>query len=142
MASFFRSLKADGTISQVQLDYLLTMNTAFKDALDSNILSNKLFLTSQDIERNSSLSFSEKSLVWGASNIGMSSAPYWYTGFNNPNSPWGGGGNPPGMKWWVRALRDLAGFVVGAAAGGIISAANPAVMAAGGTLVGTAASAS
>ncbi len=140
-AGFLRTLKTQGKINQAQLDLLLSMNDAFKNALDPNVICNKLFKLSQDVEKASGLSFSEKTLVWGAANVGMSSAPYWYSGFNNPDSPWGGGGNPPGMKWWVRGLRDLLGFVVGAAAGGLISGGNPVVMGAGGTLVGTACSA-
>lgn len=141
MSSLFKDMQSKGEINSLQLGFLLSMNDAFQNAEDPNVVANTLFNISQAIEKESKLTFSEQTLVWGATNVGMSSAPYWYSALINPKSPWSGGGSTAiGRKWWVTALRDLAGFVVGAAAGGLISGGNPVVMAAGGTLVGTGAS--
>jgi hypothetical protein len=118
------------------------MNDAFQNAEDPNVVATTLFNISQAIEKESKLTFSEQTLVWGATNVGISSAPYWYSALINPKSPWNEGGSKAiGRKWWVTALRDLAGFVVGAVAGGLVSAGNPLVMGAGGTAVATGASA-
>lgn len=142
MSSLFKDMQSKGEINDVELGFLLSMNKAFQNAEDPNVVANDLFNISQAIEKESKLSFSEQTLVWGATNVGISSAPYWYSALINPKSPWNDGGlKAAKRKWWVTALRDLAGFVVGAAVGGLLSGGNPAVMVAGGTVVGTGASA-
>tara|TARA_R110002050_G_C8944901_1_gene512902 strand:+ start:224 stop:820 length:597 start_codon:yes stop_codon:yes gene_type:complete len=143
MELLFISMKNDGKINQMQLDFLLTINSILLNAKSVNNVAESLFQLEQEIEANGTLSFNEKAMVFGASIVGRNSSYYWYDANTDPSSPWQELPIPVQgkAKWWVRGLRDLAGFVVGYAVGSLISLGNPIVGTAAGTLVGTAASA-
>ena len=142
MSSFFTELKNEDKINQIQLDFLLEINVLFQNANNANSLADGLFQIEQNVVSNSGLNFNQQVLVYGAAVIGRNSANYWYSAYNNPIDPWEGTipiANK--LKWWVRGLRDLGGFVVGFLVGLGLSGSNPLVGNAAGTLIGTGCSA-
>ena len=77
----------------------------------------------------------------GPAVIAYHSSYYWFSAYNNPNDPWYN--TVPvekRLKWWVKALRDLAGFTAGFIVGSLISGGNSAVGIAAGTVTGSGAS--
>lgn len=142
MADFFNSLKDDEKINQEQLEFLLSINSFFIDSDNPNSLADQLFELEQEVATTANLDFNQKALVYGTSIIGRNSAGYWYSAYNNPEDPWY---DTPATadkpKWWVRGLRDLAGFTAGYIVGSLISGGNPVVGAAAGTVTGAGASA-
>lgn len=129
MKPYFSELLSERQIVQKQYDFLIEINGKFLNAKDPNKVGSDLFDIQQKVHVEPGLSFNQKALVFGAAMVGISSAPYWYAGLRNPNSPWGQGDDPPpaAAPWWVRGLRDLAGFVGGFVVGELISGGNPVV---------------
>jgi len=137
MANFFTSLKNEGKINQEQLDFLLNINSHYLNADNPNSLADNLFQIEQDVAASTTLDFNQKALVYGTAVIGRNSGNYWYAAYNNPNNPWydtPAAAEKP--KWWVRGLRDLAGFTAGFLVGSLLSGGNPIVGAAAGTVTG------
>lgn len=137
MSNLFNSFKNDGKINQEQLDFLLNINSLYLNSDNPNSLADNLFQIEQNIAASSTLDFNQKALVYGTAVVGRNSGSYWYAAYYNPNDPWEATVPPDDKpKWWVRGLRDLAGFTAGFIVGSLLSGGNPVVGAAAGTVTG------
>jgi hypothetical protein len=135
------SLRSERLISE-ELERILTEIVDYLEGADDPVLSaDRLFQFSSEISKSVTLLGQEKTVAFGAVNVGISSIAFWYGNFQNPNTPWPEPTTSNLPKWIAKALRDLLGFVVGAATSGLINGGNaPQMDAAAGVLVGGAAS--
>lgn len=138
--SLFEQLKNEGSISVAQFNKLVQINSLFVNQTEINRLANSLFEIESSLNAETGMTFNEKVLVFGSAVIGRNSAYYWFSSSYDPNDPWHDD-TPQALKWWQRALRDLAGFAVGYVVGSIISGGLPPVGIAAGTATAAGASA-
>jgi hypothetical protein len=117
MTNLYIELEANGDINQTQLNYLLLINDLLLNANDPNRLADNMFQITQELIVTESLSLIEKNLIYGTAIIGFNSGYYWYSAYSTPSNPWNVITNSTikaeEPKWWQRAARDCAGFVLG-----------------------------
>jgi hypothetical protein len=117
MTNLYTELEANGDINQIQLNYLLMINDLLLNANDPNRLADNMFQITQELIATDSLTLNEKNLIYGTAIIGFNSGYYWYSAYSTPSNPWNVLTNntikAEEPKWWERAARDCAGFVLG-----------------------------